>query len=82
MVGVFMVEISKQQSSLLVQRVRKIAILVFIHGGILPWFLLIAIIIFSASSDSFLTTYNVMLIGRQSTYLVIAAMGQMVAGDV
>ncbi len=79
MTGVFMVEISKQHSSSLVQRFRRIAILVFIHGGILPWFLLIAIIIFSVSSDSFLTTYNVMLIGRQSTYLVIAAMGQMVA---
>ena len=79
MTGVFMVEISNQHSSSLVQRFRRIAILVFIHGGILPWFLLIAIIIFSVSSDSFLTTYNVMLIGRQSTYLVIAAMGQMVA---
>ena len=53
--------------------------IVFVRGGILPWFLLGAIIIFTGYSDSFLTTYNVMLIGRQATYLVLVAMGQMVA---
>ncbi|MBT6330486.1 MAG: ABC transporter permease [Kordiimonadaceae bacterium] len=60
-------------------RIRKHAASVFIRSGILPWFLLTAILIFSLSSDSFLTTYNIMLIGRQSTYLVLAALGQMVA---
>ena len=52
---------------------------IFVRAGILPWFLLIAIIIFTTTSDAFLTTYNMMLIGRQSTYLVLAALGQMLA---
>jgi ribose transport system permease protein len=53
--------------------------LVFVKGGILPWFLLGAILIFTGASDSFLTNYNMMLIGRQATYLVLVALGQMVA---
>jgi ribose transport system permease protein len=53
--------------------------LVFVKGGILPWFLFGAVLIFAGWSDSFLTNYNIMLIGRQATYLVLVALGQMVA---
>ena len=60
-------------------RLIQILRLVFVKGGILPWFLLGAILIFTGASDSFLTNYNIMLIGRQSTYLVLVALGQMVA---
>jgi ribose transport system permease protein len=61
------------------QGLMGLAAKIFVRAGILPWFLLIAIIIFTTSSDAFLTTYNMMLIGRQSTYLVLAALGQMLA---
>lgn len=69
----------KGPESLSNSRLVQIAKLVFVRGGILPWFLLASIIIFTGWSDSFLTTYNVMLIGRQATFLVLVAMGQMVA---
>lgn len=61
------------------QRLKVLATKVFVRAGILPWFLLISVLIFSLTSDAFLTTYNMMLIGRQSTYLVLAALGQMLA---
>ena len=60
-------------------KLKKIAILVFVRAGILPWFLALAVAIFALTADSFFTTYNMMLIGRQSTYLVLSALGQMVA---
>lgn len=74
-----MTKITKEPNSSSMLWFRRTAAFVFVRGGILPWFLLIAIVIFTISSDTFLTTYNIMLIGRQSTYLVLAAMGQMVA---
>ncbi|MGI9303044.1 MAG: ABC transporter permease [Gammaproteobacteria bacterium] len=74
-----MTEIAKESRTSAALRLRQTAVFVFVHGGILPWFLLIAIVIFTVSSDTFLTTYNFMLIGRQATYLVLAALGQMVA---
>ncbi len=58
---------------------QRFAVFVFVRGGILPWFLIAAVTIFTMASDSFLTTYNLMLIGRQSTYLVLTALGQMLA---
>lgn len=50
----------------------------FVKGGVLPWFLLIAIVLLTASTDSFMTGSNITTVARQSTYLILAAMAQMV----
>ncbi len=51
----------------------------FIKLGILPFLLITAIIIFSLMSDNFLTGRNLMNILRQSVYLTIVSLGQMLA---
>ena len=51
----------------------------FVRLGILPFLLVIAVIVFSAMSDNFLTGRNLMNVLRQSVYLTIVAMGQMLA---
>ena len=47
--------------------------------GVLPLLLLTAIIIFTVLSDNFLGRENLLNVARQSTYLAIVAMGQMLA---
>jgi ribose transport system permease protein len=47
--------------------------------GVLPLLLLTAIIIFTVLSDNFLGKENLLNVARQSTYLAIVAMGQMLA---
>jgi ribose/xylose/arabinose/galactoside ABC-type transport system permease subunit len=51
----------------------------FVQLGVLPFLLLIAVIVFTALSDNFLTGRNLMNVARQSTYLVLVSMGQMFA---
>ena len=51
----------------------------FISMGVLPFLILFAIVIFAFLSDSFLTVRNLVNVARQSTYLVIVTMGQMLA---
>ena len=51
----------------------------FISMGVLPFLILFAIVIFALLSDSFLTVRNLVNVARQSTYLVIVTMGQMLA---
>jgi ribose transport system permease protein len=53
--------------------------LAFVRLGVLPFLLIIAVIIFTLMSDHFLTGRNLMNVARQSTYLAIVAMGQMLA---
>jgi len=50
----------------------------FYKAGVLPWFLGIAVIFFSLSSDNFLTTSNIMTVVRHSTDLILVAMAQMI----
>lgn len=50
---------------------------VFIKVGVLPFFLLGALVIFTALSSKFLTGQNLINVGRQSVYLVLVSMGQM-----
>ncbi|MFT5113619.1 MAG: ribose/xylose/arabinose/galactoside ABC-type transport system permease subunit [Parasphingorhabdus sp.] len=57
---------------------RRVAAILFIKGGVLPWFLGIAVVGFSISSENFLTERNLFGVSRQSTYLVLVAMAQMV----
>lgn len=50
---------------------------IFIRVGVLPFFLAAALVIFSMMSQAFLTTNNLLNVGRQSVYLVLVSMGQM-----
>lgn len=50
---------------------------VFVKVGVLPFFLLGALIIFTALSSKFLTGQNLVNVARQSVYLVLVSMGQM-----
>ncbi|MEM1130758.1 MAG: ABC transporter permease [Pseudomonadota bacterium] len=51
----------------------------FVRLGILPFLLVIAVIVFSAMSENFLTGRNLMNVLRQSVYLTIVSLGQMLA---
>jgi len=50
---------------------------VFVKVGVLPFFLLGALVIFTALSSKFLTGQNLVNVARQSVYLVLVSMGQM-----
>ena len=52
---------------------------VFLRLGVLPFFLIIAIVTFSLLSDRFLAVGNFMNVFRQSVYLLLVSMGQMLA---
>ena len=51
----------------------------FVRLGILPFLLVIAVVVFSLMSDNFLTPRNLMNVLRQSVYLMIVSLGQMMA---
>jgi ribose transport system permease protein len=51
----------------------------FVRMGVLPLLLIAAIVVFTALSGRFLTGDNLLNVARQSTYLSIVAMGQMLA---
>lgn len=51
----------------------------FVRLGVLPFLLLIAIIVFGLLSSRFLGWHNLVNVARQSTYLTMVAMGQMLA---
>lgn len=72
-----MVDIVGKEDSALAKS-ERLATLVFVRAGVLPWFLVVAIIVFALSTDNFLTPGNWSTVLRQSTYLVMVSMGQMV----
>lgn len=51
----------------------------FARLGVLPILLALAVVIFSLASEHFLSTRNLTNVARQSTYLIIVALGQMIA---
>lgn len=51
----------------------------FVKLGILPFLLFIAMVVFTLLSENFLTLQNLMNVLRQSVYLMIVALGQMLA---
>lgn len=53
--------------------------LAFVRLGVLPFLLLIAVVVFSILSSNFLTGQNLLNVVRQSSYLMLVAMGQMFA---
>ncbi|WP_029062784.1 ABC transporter permease [Labrenzia sp. DG1229] len=52
---------------------------VFVRLGILPFLLVIAVVVFTILSDNFLTGRNLLNVLRQSVFLTIVSMGQMLA---
>ncbi|MCB1499519.1 MAG: ABC transporter permease [Bauldia sp.] len=53
--------------------------LVFVRLGVLPFLLIVALVTFTLASDNFLTVSNLTNVVRQSVYLMIVALGQMLA---
>lgn len=51
---------------------------VFVRVGVLPFFLVIALVVFSTLSNKFLTGQNLVNVVRQSVYLVLVSLGQMI----
>lgn len=51
----------------------------FIRLGVLPFLLLVAVIVFTAISDHFLSAQNLINVVRQSVYLTIVSLAQMLA---
>jgi len=49
----------------------------FLRVGVLPFFLAIALVVFSLMSAKFLTGQNLVNVARQSVYLVLVSLGQM-----
>lgn len=58
-------------------RLRTAGRALFIRLGVLPFFLAAALIVFGLASDRFLTADNLINVARQSVYLVLVSMGQM-----
>ncbi|MCR8548939.1 ABC transporter permease [Salipiger sp. P9] len=50
---------------------------VFVRAGILPWFLISCVLLLTLTTDSFLTGSNISTVARQATYLILAAVAQM-----
>ncbi|EFO31184.1 ribose transport system permease protein RbsC [Roseibium sp. TrichSKD4] len=50
----------------------------FVKVGVLPFFLITALVIFTLLSPKFLTGQNLINVARQSVYLVLVSMGQMI----
>ncbi|MDF9301533.1 hypothetical protein P5P81_02900 [Tritonibacter mobilis] len=50
---------------------------IFVRVGVLPFFLLAALVVFSLLSPKFLTGQNIVNVMRQSVYLVLVSLGQM-----
>ena len=67
------VSVSAQNKS---QRANPLKTL-FIRVGVLPFFLAIALVVFSFMSSKFLTGQNLVNMARQSVYLVLVSLGQM-----
>lgn len=51
----------------------------FVRLGVLPFMLVIAFAVFSGLSDQFLTVQNLVNLLRQSVYLILVSLGQMLA---
>ena len=51
----------------------------FMKVGVLPFFLVAALVVFALVSGNFLSVQNLTNVARQSVYLVLVALGQMIA---
>ncbi len=62
-----------------VQRLCEWPLRLFLRVGVLPFLLVIAIVVFASLSNQFLTAQNLVNLLRQSVYLILVSMGQMLA---
>ena len=60
-------------------RVTSLPKTLFVRLGVLPFLLIISIIVFTLLSDNFLTWRNLLNVARQSVYLTLVSLGQMLA---
>lgn len=60
-------------------RAGNLLLRLFLRMGVLPFLLVAAIVVFSLLSDQFLTAQNLTNLLRQSVYLVLVSLGQMLA---
>lgn len=51
----------------------------FVQLGVLPFMLVLTVLVFATLSDQFLSAQNLMNLLRQSVYLILVSMGQMLA---
>lgn len=68
-----------QQRAPLARRAGELALRMFLRAGVLPFLLVIAFVVFGALSPEFLTLSNQTNLLRQSVYLILVALGQMLA---
>ncbi len=61
------------------RRIGRFALRLFLRLGVLPFLLVLAVVVFSLLSDQFLTAQNLTNLLRQSVYLVLVSLGQMLA---
>ena len=73
-----MTDASQPSQESLLAKIEQRAAVIFVRGGVLPWFLVVAILVFSISTDNFLSSRNILTMLRQATYLTMVAMAQMV----
>ncbi|MDP6429773.1 MAG: ABC transporter permease [Alphaproteobacteria bacterium] len=73
-----MTDASHQSQESLLAKIEQRAAVVFVRGGVLPWFLILAILVFWLSTDNFLSGRNILTMLRQATYLTMVSMAQMV----
>lgn len=59
------------------EKIKQVASTLFIKGGVLPWFLVIAVLCFGLANENFLTEINLFGVSRQSTYLILVSIAQM-----
>ena len=52
--------------------------LLLMRVGVLPFFLVVALVVFTLASSQFLTAQNIVNVARQSVYLVLVSLGQMI----
>ena len=73
-----MANVTAPSEESLLSKIEQRAAVIFVKGGVLPWFLVMAVLIFWLSTDNFLSGRNMLSMLRQATYLTMVAMAQMV----
>ena len=73
-----MANVTAPSDESLLSKIEQRAAIIFVRGGVLPWFLILAILVFWLSTDNFLSGRNILSMLRQATYLTMVAMAQMV----
>ena len=73
------VELAPESAQRVGRRAARVVQQLFIRLGVLPFLLLVAVVVFTAISDHFLSAQNLINVVRQSVYLTIVSLAQMLA---